>query len=318
MKHQIIDYLNVDSLTPDASEMGAIANSDWWTACSSMFDDLLWLYYPNRTVFFNDRFPFNPNDPENAADIASCIANIKRTFAVYLKSKNYTYSRLYNTTVAEYNPLYNVDAYEFEDTISDHTGTNENEKSGSDTNVKSGDTTVDYLGEESVIKSGNETIENEGSEENVRSGSEDLSHDGVDTTTNSRTTFDSSTEYETDKSEVEPGVTDTTTYNNVTDTRNFIDRVDTHTYNDVTDTKSYDERSDKTSYNDVTDEMTYNSKNTETRNLHDVEGVTRRRYGNIGVTKSTDLIDAERETVLYDFYKKVVHDCVNLITYAVI
>ena len=63
--------------------------------------------------------------------------------------------------------------------------------------------------------------------------------------------------------------------------------------------------------------MEYDSSNLETRDLANESHLTLRRYGNIGVTRSTELIDAERQTVLYDFYKKVVHDCINMVSYAV-
>ena len=76
-KHKIQDYLNEDSLTPDDSLMGEYANTDWWTACKDHFDDLLWLYYPDRTVFLNGRFPFNPSDPDNTQNMntVSCVCS---------------------------------------------------------------------------------------------------------------------------------------------------------------------------------------------------------------------------------------------------
>lgn len=64
-------------------------------------------------------------------------------------------------------------------------------------------------------------------------------------------------------------------------------------------------------------ETTYGSNNVETRNLQDQETITERRYGNIGVTKSTDLIDSQRETVKFDVLKYIVHDIVNQISYGI-
>ena len=119
---------------------------------------------------------------------------------------------------------------------------------------------------------------------------------------------------------------DTTTYNNLKDETSFNQREDTTTYNNVKDETSFNQREDTKSYNNVKDsrtftnrkdKTTYSSGNTNTRNLSDTEHIEHRRFGNIGVTKSTDLIDSQRETVLFDFFKKLVHDCVNLCTYAV-
>lgn len=332
MKHQIQDYLNIDSLTPTDSQMGEIANSDWWTACKDHFDDLLWLYYPERTVFFNNRFPFNPSDPDNAANNQAVINNIKRSFAIFLKSKNYTYSKLYETTVLEYNPLYNVDGTEITDRSLIQGGNNEHKLSGSDTtsysgeeiNTLSGTDTTAYSGTEANTLSGTDTLAYSGSEANAKSGYDSDVGTGGDTDTTSVTTFDSAgTFHDTDKVYQAAGTTDTHNYNS-TDTKSFTDREDSTTYG-KTDTKSFEDREDSVTYGKTDtksfdkreDSTTYGKTDTETRNLYDEEHTELRRFGNIGVTKSTDLIDSQRSTVLFDFFKTVCHDCINLVTYSV-
>ena len=64
------------------------------------------------------------------------------------------------------------------------------------------------------------------------------------------------------------------------------------------------------------DETNYNSADLFDRNLKDTEAIVKRRYGNIGVTKSTELIRDQRSTVEFDFFKRVVKDCVNCVSYA--
>lgn len=332
MKHQIQDYLSIDSLTPSDSQMGEIAHSDWWTACKDHFDDLLWLYYPERTVFFNNRFPFNPSDPDNAANNQTVIENIKRSFAIFLKSKNYTYSKLYETTVLEYNPLYNVDGTEITDRNLRQGGNNEHKLSGSDTtaysgeeiNTLSGTDTTAYSGTEANTLSGTDTLAYSGSEANAKTGYDSDVGSGTDTTTDSVTTFDSAGSFhDTSKTTETPGSTDTHNYNS-TDTKSFTDREDSTTYG-KTDTKSFEDREDSVTYGKTDtksfdkreDSTTYGKTDTETRNLHDEEHIELRRFGNIGVTKSTDLIDSQRSTVLFDFFKTVCHDCINLVTYGV-
>lgn len=332
MKHQIQDYLNEGTLTPTDTLMGEYAHREWWSAVKDSFDDLLWLYYPDRTVFFKDRFPYNPNDPENAADIAACIASIQRSFAIFLKSKDYTYSKLYETTILEYNPLYNVDGTEITDRVLRQGGNNEHKLSGTDTtaytgeeaNTLSGTDTTAYSGTEANTLSGTDTLAYSGSEANAKTGYDSDVGSGTDTTTDSVTTFDSAGSFhDTAKTTDSPGSTDTHNYNS-TDTKSFTDREDATTYG-KTDTKSFEDREDSITYgktdtktfNEREDSTTYGRTDTETRNLHDDEHIEVRRFGNIGVTKSTDLIDSQRNTVLFDFYKKVVHDCVNLVTYAV-
>lgn len=364
MKHQIQDYLSIDSLTPTDAQMGEIANSDWWTACKDHFDDLLWLYYPERTVFFNNRFPFNPSDPDNAANNQTVINNIKKSFAIFLKSKNYTYSKLYETTILEYNPLYNVDGTEITDRNLIQGGNNEHKLSGSDTteyngaeintlsgkdtteysgsesNTLSGTDTTEYSGTESNTLSGADTTSYKGSEQNAKSGNDSDVSSGSDTSTTSNTTFDSAAWKDTQKVVDAPGTTETHNYNSTdtksytnredeieygkTDTKSFDNREDSITYG-KTDTKSFEDREDSITYgktdtksfNNREDSITYGKTDTETRNLHDDEHTEVRRFGNIGVTKSTDLIDSQRSTVLFDFFKTVCHDCINLVTYSV-
>lgn len=273
--HTLGFYLDRNTtLTPDASALRDVSTSDWWMALEPFFDDLIWQYFSEREVFCTDKF--DPRDPDET------IRNILRSFAINLKTRNYTYSRLYQTTILDYNPLYNVDAYEFEDRELDQTGTNEHTKTGSD----------------GTTRTGNETDTKAGKEASTRTGNETNAPTGSDTETTSNTTYDDNTFRDREKKVTSPGVTSTVTYNSVKDEQSYTDRVDTHTYNSVQD------------------ETTYNTNDLDNRNLHDKEAITKRRYGNIGVTKSTELIRDERNTVLYDFFKSVVKDCVNCVSYA--
>ena len=352
-RHRVIDYLNQSSLTPSDSQMGAYANTDWWTAASDQFDDILWMYYPERTIFLNNRFPYDPSDPDNAANMQQVIDNIKRTFSIFLKSNAYKYEKLYAAMGLDYNPLYNVDATEMTMRDLHQTGTVEDGKSGKDTVTKSGDDTTEYNGKEDTTRTGNETFEPEGTEATtrsgsetnepegvettVRSGSQDLSHDGFDEKVDANTTYDAATFYDSHKETTTPGVTDTTTFNDVTDEKSFTDRVDTKTYNDVKDEKSFDHRKDTRTYNSVKDEKSFTNRNDKVtydssietsydsgtemeRDLADHEVIDHRRYGNIGVTSSQNLILQEVDLAAdkrLQFYKIIVHDCINMVSYAV-
>ena len=283
--HTLFDYLNYAStLTPSSDELKEVTNTEWWTVVSEHFDYLIWQHYFDRTVLFNMKYPYDPSDPNNSDNMDATVAQIIFAFSINLRSKARMYEKLYKTYVAEYDPLYNVDAYEYEDRSLDQTGT--------DTTTKTGDDTA--------VRSGNSEMEKLGSEKNVRSGNETLGHTGSDTTLNQKTTYDSATLYDTDKSTITPGVTDTTTYN------------------DVTDTSSFTNRKDKTTYNNVQDKTTYNTSDVNSKNLHDVEHIAKRRFGNIGVTRADQLLQGSREeTLSFDFIKMVVHDCVNTCTYMV-
>ena len=288
-KHRLNNYLQyrgIDNggLIPEPDMLGEIANKDWWTDCLSNFNEIMWMDYFDRQVLVNEKFPYNVYDPDNTDNMDQTTENILWTIAFHLRANDMRYSKIYEAITSEFNPLYNVDAFEFEDRTLDQTGTDTNAKSGKDTSTKSGNTVLEKTGTESQIKTGNEADK----------------RTGTDTTTTARTTFDSANMLNTDQVTESPNTTDTTTYN-------------------VNDTTSFNKRKDTTSYNDMKDEMHYNSSDQETRDLHDAEHIQRRRYGNIGITESTTLL---AHTVDYadkylQFFRLVVRECVNKFTYMV-
>ena len=379
-KHTLGYYMerNGGTLIPDDSSLRGIITSDWWTALSDFFDDLIWQYWPEREIFINEKF--------NLEDEAGTIANIKRAFAINLKSKSYKYKRLYDIAQAEYNPLYNVDATEHtERTLKQEgegahalsgsdtetksgsetdekagtetttrSGSETDEKTGKEATTRSGSETDEKAGTETTTRSGSETMEKGGTEQVVRSGSQEVTHEGDNTITESKTTFDAATFYDVDKRVETPEASDITTFNDVTDTSSFTDRVDTTTYNDVTDELGFTDREDTHTYNDVKDELSFTDRedthtyndvkdelsftdredthtyndveteteygrtDTETRDFLDTEVTDHRRFGNIGVTMSQHLAQAEIDLWggSFDWMKIIVKECVNCVSYA--
>lgn len=349
-KHTIGYYLNQagGSLLPPDTMLKGIANSDWWTTLSDYFDDLIWLYYMDRQIFINDKFPV-----ENEA---ATLQNIKRAFAINLKAKAFKYKRLYDIAIAEYNPLYNVDATEHTERDLKMEGKGSHELSGTDTNTTSGSESFDKDGTETTTRTGSETTTKTGSETNTKSGSETDTKAGTETNTKSgskeisydggsdekiiaNTTYDDSTFRDVSKETTTPGAAQTETYNSVADELSFsADRADEHTYNDVTDELkfsadradehtynsvadelSFGDRTDTHTYNDVENETKYGKKDTETRDFNDYEITDHRRYGNIGVTKSQDLALSEYDlwSKNMDWMKFVVRECINCVSYAI-
>ena len=96
---------NQDTLLPPSTMTAPINSKEWYVKLKDHFNDLIWLYYSDRTVFINDRFKLDDTDERT-------ILNIMRSFAINLKTKNYEYENLYNSTVLEFNPLWNVDGVE--------------------------------------------------------------------------------------------------------------------------------------------------------------------------------------------------------------
>lgn len=276
--HTLGYYLDLKStLTPGASSLRDVAQAEWWKALEPFFDDMIWQYFSERELFCTDKF--DPRDQEET------YKNILRSFSINLKTKARQYDRMYNATQQDYNPIYNVDAYEYEDRTLDQTGTQQHTKTGTD----------------STTRTGSETDTKAGKEANTRSGNETNAPTGSDTETTSNTTYDSAAFLDREKKVTEPGVTQTTTYNDVKDETTFTDRVDTH------------------EYDQVKDENSYNTSDLDNRNLKDKEAIVKRRYGNIGVTKSSELVRDEMNTwaaAYMDVFKRIVKDCVNCVSYA--
>lgn len=182
------------------------------------------------------------------------------------------FKRIYAVINEEYQPLYNLDVTYTEQ----HSGTDVEGIEGTQSTSRTleGDRTTEYKGSETDAKSGSDTLAYSGSETN-RDG------DNSKTTThNSTYAFNSSDPVPESVSEVDH---DTET------TKSFTNRQDQTTYNS-SDTHSFTNRKDETAIDDTeaTDTTTASD-----RSFTHGEKITTRRYGNQGITKSTELLEDE-------------------------
>lgn len=263
LQHNLTYYLNnYDTLTPTDLQVGTeVAQSEWWSGLKSQLDDLIWLYYPQRTLFLNERF--TPEDTDTT------YSNIIRTFSVWLKSKKRLLDRLYVGYTADFNPLWNVDGVEGFVSKDSHTG--------SYTDTHEGDDRLTYEDNGNTTRSGNETD----------------ATTGTDTDTHKVTTFD-----------------DNVNFKNESQDSYLHGKTDTHTYNNVKDEKDYDGFKNQN----------YDSSMTRENDLLDEHVDLRIRQGNIGLTKSTDLLESNLNLYSnenFDFYKYVTRMLVNEVSYAV-
>ena len=293
-KHDINYYLTTNNtLCPSDISLGDIASADWWQFVKPLWDDMLWLYYGDRVVFFNRRFPDD--------DDVTSINNILRSWVIMLKSKAHNYERLYNLYMQDYNPLWNVDGVTGTVAQDDHTGTDTRKKTGADTlkqtgtdtRAASGTDSTDIITSDDLTKSGNETMQASGNDTNVKQVA----------------TFDSNDNFvNSEKDTVTNGKLDTHTYNNVKDERDISSSHDTTYGRTDTNTKN------------LTDTQEYNSTDQDTRNLTDKHVDMVIRQGNIGVTMSQQLWEAEADIwrdTMSEFVKQIIKEAVNLVTYAV-
>lgn len=295
-----------ENILPTDASLGDIANTLWYQFIKTQFNDYTWSNYYKRELFDNPKF--------NNEDVDANLANIKKTLLIHLKSKARLYDRMFNAYMADFNPLWNVDGVVGEIREVNHTGT--------DTNAKTGTDSLESYTSGSNTRTGNETDRYEGSQKNNRTGNETKTYDGADIEVTSRTTYDSANYNPVEK--IERGYKmatpsggevdekeETLHYDNVADTTTFTDRVDTHAYNNVKDQIS----------SSGTDTTTYNSTNTNTKALKDTDLFMQIRQGNIGVTKSSELLADAMELYglneLMDFVHFVVNDCINQLAYSV-
>lgn len=327
-KHSIEQFLeDYNTITPTDIQVGSlVAQSDWWSTLKSQLDDIAWMYYGQRIVFMNERF--DPDDDDTAHD------NIIKTFSIWLRSKKRLLDRLYVGYTANFNPLWNVDGVTGTVSKDTHTGTDVNAKTGSDTNRQSGADYHQLSGSDVLAESGTDVTSASGSDsseshitrdETTRTGSQAVAGSGTDTNSHGVFTFDDTTNAKPSSIDsTEYGKTDTTTYNNVrdshvNDSNNEITygREDQTTYG-KTDTTTYGKR-DTMNYGKQ-DQITYGSTMTDTRNLTDEHIDMVIRQGNIGVTKSSELLNDNMELYTndkFDFLKWVVRCLINEVSYAV-
>lgn len=224
------------------------------------------------------------------------------------------------TYCQEYNMIENYDRYE---DLSSTTNYN-----GSETNKRTDDLTqTDGFGETTTTtKSGTESSVGKGADEtkvtyanadkNTRSGNEVLAMKKDSNTLNQASVFDSN--YLTDNSKsIDSGTdTNTTTYNSVTDDTQHSGTVTTDVSGNRGIDVTFDNRKDevaRTGENSTkntgtqTSEKTFTDRNDKTIGDNHI-------HGNIGVTTAQQMITAERELWLDDYYNYVFSDVLKELT----
>lgn len=327
-------YLDTyETLLPSDTSLGDVADHLWFLYIKGKFNDMVWADFYDREVFNNHKFP--SSDPESAYE------NIIKTIKIRMINKDRIYDRMFNAFMADYNPLWNVDGITGRITESTHTGTDTDTKEGTDTlsftgghsNVRSGNEELEYAGTESTEYKGKESTDYKGTEDLEYLGTETNTRNGDVDHTTQVTTFDSSTLRQTQKmTDSYTNLEDEKEFTNRKDTKSFTNRTDEKSFTNRQDDRSFTDRTDTTTYNDITDtfaydpvdgekqETEYDSTFTKTLNLSDKDLELIIRQGNIGVTKSSELLHdtlALYDNYLMDFVRYVVNDCINQISYAI-
>lgn len=270
----------------------------WFIYSRTWILPVLKRYYSNHEIL--------DSIADDAATMPDIIADVKATIVTLFAVNTWKYKHLYNLYAAEYNPIWNVDGEEKTVIHRESTGTRDM------TDGKSGDDTTEYLGEESIGKGGTETLAISGTETRGREGT--ITNQNSGDVQQARTTFDSDTDYDTNKTtdstktETKYGKTALGSSDPYQETTSFSDRQNETTYN-TTDTRSFDDRADKTTYNST------NTIDEDTTMSYD-ETVTHKRGGNIGVTMTQQMANAELDFVgRFKFFDTIAHDIASTISY---
>ena len=258
----------------------SLPDEDYITAITPLIDEFLKFNYGNRDMLY-DFYEYL----DGATD-ATILAWIKQKIYLLFQAKNESYKRIYQGLTEEYNPLWNVDGTETET----HSGTDTETHSGSDTVSNSGTdrTTEAHSGTDT------RTIENTGTDTNTETNS------GTDTVNENVATFDN------------PNMTpqsQTQTINGK-QTVNAMQRNTT-----TTDGLAHGESINGSVTHGLETETEYGHVTTYA-NGHKI---TRERHGNIGVTKSTELLRDHLELWQgLSFLDIIAKDIINTICYSVI
>lgn len=212
-----------------------------------------------------------------AETVDDAINLFHETFSAWYASRQPAIERLYQAFRAKYNPIWNVDGVEGHIHQATHTGT--------DTDTKTGT--------ENIYTEDNGNITSTGKTTNTRTGNETAQPAGTETATTAKTTFDDDDFENTQKI--------TTSFSN--------DRLDTTTYNNVADSYVIDGSNPLKENHDLDGKhnTTFNTQLRKTLNLADQDLDMTIRQGNIGTTKSQDLVLAEKN----------VRDIDDIINYAI-
>lgn len=290
-----------DTLLPADEDITAIVNSLWYQYIKGKFDDEVWANFYDRELFDNRKFN-NDNEQLN-------YDNIIKTIKIRLINKQRIYERMFNAFIADFNPLWNVDGVTGTIRESTHTGTDTDAHTGTENNTTSDSGTVTNTGKTDTTNTGKNST--------TRTGNETNTPTGIEVNSESVTTYDSATHKDTVKNE-----------------SSYTGRVDTHAYNNVKDEYYIDNANPlKQSYEidglnplretrnlSGSNNKTFNTQLQKTLNLKDNDLEMIIRQGNIGVTRSDELIQHALElfdSQLYDFVRYVTNDLISQVTYSI-
>ena len=274
-KMKLIDYVkNVSSIFPE--------NETYYTPFDTadfraQIVDYIVMAYSNLQI--------RPTLEEYTDGIPDLIVSL-------LNSKKYSYTRLWETTQLEYNPIEN---YNMVENGTDTENSESTANIGAQTNTHSGDSTTNYG--ESTTTGNNSTTYGK----KIESGENTNTKSGNQTDSRYTVPYDTSEEQLVEKVK--------TDYSNIKD--NATNKLTSEEHTDTVESTVTANAKTDTNTNNNTDTLGARSDSISNSNTttHELKST-----GNIGVTTSQRMIQAQRDVALFNFYSIVAHDIVKLIT----
>lgn len=256
---------------------------------------------------------FDPEDgyTELAEDVNDAVTMFTEAFNVWRDDRKMGFLKYLNALRSHYDPIWNVDGVEIETIIRDLDTTRDTDKTnkgtqttadtGTQTTADTGTQTTNETGTDQNAHTGTITTANTGTQANAKTGTEKTVSD--DSTLTQTSPYDDNLFY--NKEKVDTDNDDTTTYN-TTDTRtDNLNELQTNALTDLETKNLQTQRTDNLS-SLRTDNLQSQRTDNLTENVDEAiaeDETTKRtleRHGNIGVTKTQELIESQRDVMLID------------------
>lgn len=276
----------------------------------------LMFYHWDNTLFNNMQLPTELNrqtvidaillETSDFPLIITDLPTLKYSIELWSKHRVDIWKKLYDTTQYEYNPIENYDRHEITHDDLYETGYG----------LVKGDGAEDKT-ERALVKSGQIDHTKSGYVEHTKAGAIDRSingsytdaNTGTDINTNAVSAFNDNGYSDHEQTSLQHGLSTERMYNGYVETETYTNYAETDHYNTYVETESYGLPDSIYNPTDIETIKTKNLSGERTdRNFNNNRTIDAHIHGNIGVTTTQQMIQAEREVVMFDVIDQIVTD----------
>ena len=263
----------------------------WDNNVNTAVDNYIYTYYRDRTLYhwYDSLY----------TDVSNLLTTLKADIATLFDSRKYTWGKLYETTLLEYNPIENYSMTERENATTESTNTQ-----GAQTNTDTNDYGAISVAKSEILGAQTNT-ETATMGEQAKRTTMNIGEQVTEGSTINETAPYSSEGYQSDTKSID-SVTSGAKSDSTQEHNDAYTNTNEQTFGakDNTYTTTTDGRKDILKREIGSKSDTNNS--TNNRELT--------RSGNIGVTTSQQMIESERQVAMFNFVQIVAHEVVRLIS----